>query len=141
MSEAPYDPYIPSGQSGSSATRDGTQRTAALQAVGYSLPFSPSTEMPDPYNPTCDAVSGISKMSSEQWHQKPRRSKCIFVAVLQSNRDRRMNRRPMESHAVRHILPSSAKAVLTDLNRHKTRHLHGNCKIGHVALWQLLARL
>ncbi|KAF1348628.1 synaptobrevin/VAMP-like protein [Delphinella strobiligena] len=32
MSEAPYDPYIPSGQSGSSATRDGTQRTAALQA-------------------------------------------------------------------------------------------------------------
>lgn len=33
--EAPYDPYIPSaGQGGSSATRDGTQRTAALQAVG-----------------------------------------------------------------------------------------------------------
>lgn len=31
--EQPYDPYIPSGQSGSSAGRDGNQRTAALQAV------------------------------------------------------------------------------------------------------------
>lgn len=31
--EAPYDPYIPSGQSGgASGARDGTQRTAALQA-------------------------------------------------------------------------------------------------------------
>ncbi|GAB7346639.1 hypothetical protein MBLNU459_g1773t1 [Dothideomycetes sp. NU459] len=31
--EQPYDPYIPSGQSGgSSAGRDGNQRTAALQA-------------------------------------------------------------------------------------------------------------
>ncbi|KAI5198451.1 hypothetical protein E4T39_06731 [Aureobasidium subglaciale] len=31
MSEAPYDPYIPSGQTGG-ASRDGNQRTAALQA-------------------------------------------------------------------------------------------------------------
>jgi len=32
MSEQPYDPYIPSGQTGG-ASRDGNQRTAALQAV------------------------------------------------------------------------------------------------------------
>ncbi|THW79245.1 hypothetical protein D6D19_01328 [Aureobasidium pullulans] len=31
MSEQPYDPYIPSGQTGG-ASRDGNQRTAALQA-------------------------------------------------------------------------------------------------------------
>ena len=40
MSDQPYDPYIPSGQSGSthqSAPRDGNQRTAALQAVGQLL--------------------------------------------------------------------------------------------------------
>jgi hypothetical protein len=34
MSEQPYDPYIPSGQTGG-ASRDGNQRTAALQAVRY----------------------------------------------------------------------------------------------------------
>ncbi|GAB7346638.1 hypothetical protein MBLNU459_g1773t2 [Dothideomycetes sp. NU459] len=34
--EQPYDPYIPSGQSGgSSAGRDGNQRTAALQARAF----------------------------------------------------------------------------------------------------------
>ena len=33
--EPPYDPYIPSGQSGgASAQNGGNQRTAALQAVG-----------------------------------------------------------------------------------------------------------
>ena len=33
--EQPYDPYIPAGQTGgASAGQDGSQRTAALQAVG-----------------------------------------------------------------------------------------------------------
>ncbi|KAI4733320.1 hypothetical protein E4T50_16120 [Aureobasidium sp. EXF-12298] len=36
MSEQPYDPYIPSGQAGG-ASRDGNQRTAALQAIAQEI--------------------------------------------------------------------------------------------------------
>jgi len=44
--EPAYDPYIPSGQSGSGSAgaRDGNQRTAALQAVGtFSWILRPGT--------------------------------------------------------------------------------------------------
>lgn len=35
--EAPYDPYIPSGQQGQQQQGQGTARTQALQAVSYDL--------------------------------------------------------------------------------------------------------
>lgn len=60
MSEAPYDPYIPAGQGGSSAGRDGNQRTAALQAVGSSVP------------PFCAAGKG--EPSPGDHHGSPRRT-------------------------------------------------------------------
>ncbi|ODH44922.1 hypothetical protein ACO22_00545 [Paracoccidioides brasiliensis] len=51
--EQPYDPYIPSGSSQPATTGNGNQRTAALQAVG----FSPGPDVVNLFSSTVATVS------------------------------------------------------------------------------------